>query len=414
MVQASSTHIKNWLKQLAQFSDTPNEGVTRLSFTPTYEKAVHYLIDEMKKLGLTTRIDRFGNVIGRSPSHQDLSPIVIGSHLDSVTRGGAFDGTAGIVAGLEIARLFQQQSSIPVRPFEVIAFVEEEGGRFDNVMMGSRAMTGDLKEEEFFQTMDENKTTIEEAMNALDFEKDHKEGARKRDDIGAFLELHIEQGTILEDEEVHLGIVETIGGFEQFHIDVRGKRDHAGTTPMDERADALVTASKMIGTFPTLIKDFEEDGTVLTVGSLNISPNGKNVIPDRAHFTIDLRSHTATSLDEATERILRFIELHESENIQVTIERLFSLRPKALDGNIQSLLDTCVKRRSYTAQPMKSRAGHDAMTFASFVPTGLLFVPSKDGISHTKDEWTDFDDIARGVNVLFDAVYELTKNENML
>jgi len=414
MVQASSTHIKDWLKRLAQFSDTPKDGVTRLSFTSTYEKATQYLIDEMEKLGLTTSVDRFGNVIGRSPSHQDLPPVIIGSHLDSVTRGGAFDGTAGIVAGLEVARLFQQQSSIPVRPFEVIAFVEEEGGRFDNVMMGSRAMIGDLTEEEFLHTLDDEGISIEEAMQALGFERKNKEGVRTRDDIAAFLELHIEQGTVLEEEETDVGIVETIGGFEQFHIDVRGKRDHAGTTPMDERADALVTASKMIGTFPTLIKDFEEDGTVLTVGSLNVSPNGKNVIPDRAHFTIDLRSHTAASLDEATERILRFIELHESDDIQVTIERLFSLRPKALDGNIQALLDTCVKRRNYTAQSMKSRAGHDAMTFASFVPTGLLFVPSKDGISHTKDEWTDFDDIARGVNVLFDAVYELTKDENML
>lgn len=414
MVQANTTYIKNWLQQLANFSDTPNEGVTRLSFTPTYKQAAHYLIEEMKKLGLKTHVDRFGNVIGRSSSHLDLPPVVIGSHLDTVTKGGAFDGTAGIVAGLEVARMFQQQSSLPVRPFEVIAFVEEEGGRFENVMMGSRAMTGDLKEEEFLKTVDDQGITIEKAMETIEFERENKDGVRTREDIAAFLELHIEQDTSLEEENIHLGIVETIGGFEQFHIDVRGKRDHAGTTPMNERADALVTASKMIGTFPTLIKDFEEDGTVLTVGSLNVSPNGKNVIPDRAHFTIDLRSHTAASLDEATERILRFIELHESDDIQVTIERLFSLRPKALDGNIQALLEACVKRRGYTSQPMKSRAGHDAMTFASFVPTGLLFVPSKDGISHTKEEWTDIEDIARGVNVLFDTVYELTKDENML
>ncbi len=408
MLAANIDNIQRHIESLQQFNDTVGDGVTRLTFTPSYQDAVDYIVTEMERVGLHVTFDRFGNVIGRFEGTEPLPPVVIGSHLDSVPHGGAFDGVAGIIAGLEVARMFHEQQTTIRRPFEVIAFIEEEGGRFEDVMIGSRAMMGDLSEETFLTIQDANGITIKDAFPTT-IDRTTARGVQTERDIAAFLELHIEQDTRLEEKNASLGIVESIGGFEQFHIIVRGVANHAGTTPMSERADALVAASKMIGTFPTLIKDFEEDGTVLTVGSLNVSPNGKNVIPDYVHFTIDLRSHTAHALHEATERVLRFIELHNTEQLHVTIEHLFSFQPKRLSISLQQQLLRAADVRRYSTLQLKSRAGHDAMTFASYVPTALLFVPSKDGISHAKEEWTDFEDIAKGTNVLYDVVSELTR-----
>ncbi|MFT9598118.1 Zn-dependent hydrolase, partial [Mesobacillus sp.] len=281
--------IEQHINQISEYTATPGKGTTRLTYSQEDLKTRNYIKEKMREYGLQVREDGFGNIFGKlEGTLKDAPSVMVGSHFDSVPHGGSYDGPAGVVAALEVAALFAKNNLTPKYPLEVVALVEEEGARFGGGLMGSRGMVGLLGEEDFQNLRDHNGVSTVEAMGEIGLDPSLP---KKRDmkTIKAFLELHIEQGPILEEKKIPIGVVEAIVGLTQLEVTVKGQAGHAGTTPMDRRADALVAASNIIGRLPDLAEE-EGEGTVITTGRLNVYPNGANVIPDQVVFSVDIRS----------------------------------------------------------------------------------------------------------------------------
>lgn len=405
MIFAQEKRIEKHLDLLATFTKTAGAGVTRLSYSKEDLQARQYIKGEMEAYGLVVREDPYGNIIGRLEGQRKDAPVVmVGSHFDSVPNGGAYDGTAGVVVGLEIAALFQEHDLQAENPLEVIALIEEEGSRFGGALMGSRAMLGQLPYKDFSSLTDDSGMTTIEAMKEA--------GIWKRDEpmiypypLKAFLELHIEQGPILEDEGKSIGIVSGIVGLRQLELTVQGQAGHAGTTPMNRRADALVAASTLISKFPSIAKTIDEE-MVITSGKLQVYPNGANVIPDKVVFTVDIRSTNEQHITTALEKIEAYAE--EAAECEISIECLMAIEPKAMDSKIIQLFEEQTKSLQLAYRHMPSGAGHDAMVFSDVTAAGMLFVPSREGLSHCPEEYTATADFVKGTNVLVKTIMTLT------
>lgn len=405
---ANLERIKAHFDVMRKFTATPNAGMTRLSYSPEDIKTRNYIKAKMEEYGLRVWEDGLGNIFGKlAGTIPDAPSVLVGSHFDSVPNGGIFDGVAGVVAGLEVAALFQEQNIKPAYPLEVIAMVEEEGTRFGSGLMGSRGIHGILDKEDFQKMRDKEGISVAEAMKQAGLDPSQPVHRHPKT-MKAFLELHIEQGPVLEKEKISLGIVDKIVGMCQLEVTVKGKAGHAGTTPMDMRQDALVVAAKIVAQLPDLVKN-EEKGTVITTGQLNVYPNGANVIPEKVVFTIDLRSGDEETMERVLETVEKFIQAEEKAGINIDIEQKLWVPPKKLNEQIHHLLQKSAEKLGITYMTMPSGAGHDAMIFSDFTDTGLIFIPSKNGISHHPDEWSEFEDIARGIDVLFEAVKVLTE-----
>lgn len=405
---ANLERIKAHFDVMRKFTATPNAGMTRLSYSPEDIKTRNYIKAKMEEYGLRVWEDGLGNIFGKlAGTIPDAPSVLVGSHFDSVPNGGIFDGVAGVVAGLEVAALFQEQNIKPAYPLEVIAMVEEEGTRFGSGLMGSRGIHGILDKEDFQKMRDKEGISVAEAMKQAGLDPSQPVHRHPKT-MKAFLELHIEQGPVLEKEKISLGIVDKIVGMCQLEVTVKGKAGHAGTTPMDMRQDALVVAAKIVAQLPDLVKN-EEKGTVITTGQLNVYPNGANVIPEKVVFTIDLRSGDEETMERVLETVEKFIQAEEKAGINIDIKQKLWVPPKKLNEQIHHLLQKSAEKLGITYMTMPSGAGHDAMIFSDFTDTGLIFIPSKNGISHHPDEWSEFEDIARGIDVLFEAVKVLTE-----
>lgn len=405
---ANLERIKAHFDVMRKFTATPNAGMTRLSYSPEDIKTRNYIKAKMEEYGLRVWEDGLGNIFGKlAGTIPDAPSVLVGSHFDSVPNGGIFDGVAGVVAGLEVAALFQEQNIQPAYPLEVIAMVEEEGTRFGSGLMGSRGIHGILDKEDFQKMRDKEGISVAEAMKQAGLDPSQPVHRHPKT-MKAFLELHIEQGPVLEKEKISLGIVDKIVGMCQLEVTVKGKAGHAGTTPMDMRQDALVVAAKIVAQLPDLVKN-EEKGTVITTGQLNVYPNGANVIPEKVVFTIDLRSGDEETMERVLETVEKFIQAEEKAGINIDIKQKLWVPPKKLNEQIHHLLQKSAEKLGITYMTMPSGAGHDAMIFSDFTDTGLIFIPSKNGISHHPDEWSEFEDIARGIDVLFEAVKVLTE-----
>ncbi|GAB4074209.1 Zn-dependent hydrolase [Barrientosiimonas marina] len=406
-MQAKPKRIQQLITDLSAFTKTPGNGVTRLTYSKEDLQARDYIKQTMQSYGLRVQEDGMGNIYGKLEGKLREAPsVIVGSHFDSVPNGGAYDGAAGVVAGLEVAALFQDNQLTPHYPLEVIAMIEEEGSRFRG-LMGSSGITGSIKENTFSEITDADGISVTDAMaNAgLDISQPiYRDPSTMR----AFLEMHIEQGPTLEESQIPIGVVQSIVGLTQLNVTVIGQAGHAGTTPMDKRSDALIAAAEMISDLPRLAAD-EGNGSVLTVGQLQVSPNAANVIPDSVNFTIDIRSaqeeHVLNILNQAKE----LIHSYHNDRIKTNIQQSLYIRPKTLNDHIQSLLsDTCTDL-NIASTKMNSGAGHDAMVFSDVTDVGLIFVPSQDGLSHCPEEYTHELDLARGVNVLYETAKQLTE-----
>lgn len=405
---ANKERLNGHLNHMSTFTATPDEGMTRYSYSPEDVKTRNYIKEKMKEYGLTVREDGLGNIFGKlAGTLSDAPSVLVGSHFDSVPNGGNFDGPAGVIAGLEVAALFQEQNIKPAFPLEVIAMVEEEGSRFGGGVMGSLGINGLISEKDFHAIQDQDGISVVEAMKkagldpTLPIYRDPKT-------MKAFLELHIEQGPILEAENITIGIVDKIVGLTQFEVTVQGKAGHAGTTPMDRRSDALITASTIISDLPKLAIN-EGNDTVITVGKMNVYPNGANVIPNQVIFTIDLRAGEETSIQRVIKKINAVIQSHQKEGIRVSIEQQLYMKPKSLSKDIRSLFTDTAEKLGISSIPMLSGAGHDAMVFADYTEAGMIFIPSKDGLSHCPEEYSDVEHLSQGVDILFETVKLLTE-----
>lgn len=400
--------IESHIDTLSNYTATPGRGTTRLTYSQEDLLARQYIKERMKAVGLTVREDGLGNIFGKlDGSLKDAPSVLVGSHFDSVPNGGSYDGPAGVVAGLEVAALFTEYGLTPKYPLEVIALIEEEGSRFGGGLMGSRGMTGLLAEEDFKALKDKDGITTVEAMEKIGLDPSLPK-VRDPQTVKAYLELHIEQGPVLEEKNIPIGVVETIVGLTQLEVTVKGKAGHAGTTPMDRRSDALVAAAGMIAQFPELAAA-EGEGTVVTTGRLQVYPNGANVIPDQTVFSVDIRSGREEHVQNVIQKVKELAESYLDSGLEITVEQLLYIQPKEMNKEIVSLLKEKSSKLGFPSCSMNSGAGHDAMVFADYTSTGMLFIPSKNGLSHCPEEWSDSRHIAEAVQILFEAAIELTE-----
>lgn len=412
MTQESTARIQRHLEQLAEFTATPGAGTTRMSYSVQGQQARHYIKAQMQQAGLQVREDAIGNIFGKLAGKDDSQPsVMIGSHFDSVPNGGAFDGPAGVVMGLEIATLFQQQKLTPHYPLEVVALVEEEGGSFGRGLLASSAMAGKVSAQELHRLCDSAGISAAENMAQVGFNADQVASViRPPATLKAFIELHIEQGPVLEQSQIDVGLVDVIVGITQLVVTMTGKAGHAGTTPMDSRHDALVAASRVIGQVGDFARQAGE-ATVATVGKIQVAPNGANVIPSRVVFTVDVRSKNEDKLRQVVEQINTCVLQQAVEGLHCEVEQLLYVAPTRLDSGIHRMLVENSEQLGVSQCTMVSGAGHDAMIFAGITQVGLLFVPSRGGLSHHPDEWTDYHQIEKGVAVIFQTVKQLTQAE---
>ncbi|WP_226674680.1 Zn-dependent hydrolase [Mesobacillus jeotgali] len=402
--------IEHHIKQISEYTATPGKGTTRLTYSQEDLKTRNYIKGKMREYGLEVREDGFGNIFGKlEGTLKDAPSVMVGSHFDSVPHGGSYDGPAGVVAALEVAALFVKNNLTPKYPLEVVALVEEEGARFGGGLMGSRGMVGLLGEEEFQNLRDTNGISTVEAMVEIGLDPSLP---KKRDmkTIKAFLELHIEQGPILEEKEIPIGVVEAIVGLTQLEVTIKGQAGHAGTTPMDRRADALVAAANIIGRLPELAEE-EGEGTVITTGRLNVYPNGANVIPDHVVFSVDIRSGKEENVLNVIEKTKNLVHSVSKSGIQTSVEQLLYIQPKELNRGIRSLLKEKSEALEIPYCSINSGAGHDAMVLSDYTDAGMLFIPSKNGLSHCPEEWSDSEDIARAVGIFYETAKILTEAE---
>lgn len=394
---------------MSTFNATPKNGVTRLSFSKEDKLARVYIKKEMKKIGLEVWEDGYSNIFGRREGkNPNLPVIMIGSHFDTVINGGLFDGVAGLVASLEILRVFEENSIENDYPIEVVAMNDEEGVRFGTGISNSRAMAGLIDEQELDNAKDKDGISLREAMIEFGITPDLKNARRDKESLKAFIELHIEQGPILEDNNKDIGLVENIVGLDRYRVKIKGKSGHAGTTPMESRKDALIGASKFILAVEKAAKKVA-GGTVGTVGELSLSPNASNVIPGYVELSVDIRAINEEKIKRVYNELEREIEIiSKSSSVDIEIIKELYIAPVSMSKELISIMEKSANKLGYNYIKMNSGAGHDAMIMSTITSTGLIFVPSKDGLSHHPDEWTDFDDLKKGIDLMLNVVADIS------
>jgi beta-ureidopropionase / N-carbamoyl-L-amino-acid hydrolase len=386
----------------------PDRPYTRRSFTPRFLEGRAFLAERFAAAGLKVRIDSAGNLIGRREGTDPAAgTIMIGSHSDTVPSGGRFDGIAGVVTALEIARAFDE-ARVPLRhALEVVDFLAEEPSDFGLSCVGSRGMVGRLGADHLTMTGPggERLGSAIERMGGVPAQL----AAARRDDVKAFFELHIEQGPVLETRAIDLGIVSSIVGITRLEIVFEGAADHAGTAPMDLRRDALVAAAETVVAIRRQAEALAGRGEgyfVATVGIVEVEPNASNVVPRRSRLVIDAR----TSHRPLIESFVASIDLASREAAaaarveRATFQRLSDTWPVACDEDLRRLLGTGAATFGFTCMDLASGAGHDAAFLAQVAPVAMVFVPCRDGKSHTPEEWADRDAIAAGAAVILEAV----------
>ncbi len=402
--------IQRDIETLAQYSQVQGIGCTRYTYTKEFAQARDYIVSQMKAAGLSVREDAVGTVIGRMEGRNPSAPIIMtGSHFDTVKTGGRFDGAAGVVAALETARTLHDEGFVPERPIEFVALPEEEGARFGGGLFASRAMCGQLYENELETYKDSYGVSVAQAMReyGLDPAK-ADEARRKKGEIDMFLELHIEQGPVLENEKVDVGIVEAIVGIKCFNVYVYGRSDHAGTTPMNMRADTMLATARAIVAGTDKARELD-DGTVVTFGRVETQPGAFNIVAKETLFDIDCRSKTLESVDKVIDAVRASLERSQAENAGLSfriVEKL-TAQPVLMKPEIQELLEKEAAQAGISTRKMLSGAGHDAMVMGSLCDVAMIFVPSKGGRSHVPEEWTDYEDLRKGAELLCRCVRQL-------
>jgi len=407
-VGASAKRIRLDIETIAGCSAS-GPGTNRLSFTPEYWAAVDYVAAQMAALGYERETTPHGNTRFRKRDADRGEPAVaVGSHLDAVPHGGRFDGVAGVVAGVEIARLLDDKGVRRGRPYELIVFAEEEGARFGSVLAGSKALVGRLSERELAQMKDAHGTSYLEALVASGARISAAPGGEcEPPNVASYFELHIEQSLVLEAAHIPIGIVQAIVGLRQYKVSCAGVANHAGATPMHLRRDSLAAAAQAIAAVEELAMASATGVTVGTVGRLVNEPNAANVIPARTVFTIDLRDTDAAALDEVAEAVLERIQrIAEARQVQARVTPTAESAPVVLSSRLRDALIRSAERQGIGYLEMPSGAAHDAQEVARVTDAAMIFVPSIGGRSHCPEEDTPYAATALGVDVLLGAIEE--------
>ncbi|MFC5588969.1 allantoate deiminase [Sporosarcina soli] len=406
-----TSEVAQLVDWLGEFGKDPEGGVTRLLYTNEWVEAQKALEKQMQEDGLTTRYDDIGNLFGRlEGSKYSDETILTGSHVDTVKNGGKLDGAFGILAGILALRHLKAKYGQPLRNLEVVSFAEEEGSRFPYAFWGSKNLMGLAKKTDVENIEDFNGVRFVDAMREAGFDF-RDETKAMRNDIKGFVEIHIEQGNVLEKEGKAIGVVHNIVGQRRFTIEVTGVANHAGTTPMGYRKDALLAASQMIQDVINKAKEYG-DPLVATVGKIEVKPSIVNVVPGNALFTLDVRHTEKDMLVKFTEELTTIIDGISAESgVETTIDMWMDEDPIPMDPQIVDAIEKQTKEKGLNYKMMHSGAGHDSQIIAPIVPTAMIFVPSRDGISHNPLEYTSPEELAIGVQALIESLYVLAYKE---
>lgn len=405
----NSDRLWDRLGQLGNIGKQEAGGITRLSFTPEERAAKDLVTGFMKEAGLSVREDEVGNLIGRKEGKNPAAPVVlVGSHIDSVPNGGDYDGPLGVLAGVEVLQTMQELGIETEHSIEVIAFTDEEGTRFGYGMIGSRGIAGLIKRDELEQA-DKNGVSIAEAMRQTGLDPDRTSlAARTPGSVKAYVELHIEQGKVLESRGLSVGIVTGVAGPLWLNFVLEGEAGHAGATPMNLRRDPMAAAAQVM---LAIEEEAGRTGTsVGTVGRLQAFPGGVNVIPGRVEFSLDLRDVDEAIRDEVEQRIYeRAKAICAERDVTLKVELLQRIAPAVCSDDIQNAVAEACEAEGLEAFRLPSGAGHDCMQLVELCPVGMIFARSKDGISHNPAEFTTKEDCANGAQVLYRTVLSLAK-----
>lgn len=389
--------LKNNLERIGNIGKCETGGISRLAFSSEYYEAASELKDLFEHNGLKVKVDSIGNLIGFREGKEENPSIMIGSHLDTVKNGGLFDGALGVFSALECIATLNDNNTITNHPIEIVVFNAEEGSEMGGTF-GSRVLIGNqnLKEEKLSEKLSNYNLSI----------KDLEEAIIEPSKIKAFLELHIEQGGYLEKNNYIIGVVKGIVGITRYNITIRGEANHAGTTPMELRKDALTMAANLL---VKIDQASHRIGTpfVSTVGQINVKPGAINVIPGEVNFTLEMRDMDRSHIEHLINEVTLYTE--SINDFQFELELLIDKPNVETDQLISSIIEGVCKDKRVLYDIMASGAGHDAKEFASKVPIGMIFVPSKGGKSHCPDEFTPWDDIKIGTEVLLETILRIDK-----
>jgi len=391
--------------ELAQIGGTPDGGVSRLTLTALDREARDLFTRWVAAAGCQVAIDPIGNMFARREGREaDAAPVLVGSHLDTQPSGGKFDGIYGVMAGLEIIRTLNDRGIETKRPIEVVNWTNEEGSRFAPVMMGSAVYAGARGLKETLATVDRNGISVADALNEIGYAGDADLSNRP---IHACLEAHIEQGPVLEQKGVPIGIVTGGYGLRWFDIDIHGRESHAGTTPMGLRQDALVAAAEIISKLTAMAIRFEPEARI-TIGDLSIAPGSRNTVPGHVQLKVDARHPEAAVLDQIEQEITTLCrEVQSGRGTRTEIVKVADNAPVRFSAEVIAQLREAAQAIDAPAIDLVSGAGHDAFHVARIAPAGMVFVPCAGGLSHTPLESATPEDLALGCEVLYRAVLAL-------
>jgi N-carbamoyl-L-amino-acid hydrolase len=403
-IRVNGQRIIQHLEKLAEFGKNPQGGVSRVAYSEADRQGREYVMSLIRNARLEANVDAAGNIFGRRAGTAGQPPLLFGSHIDSVPEGGNYDGVVGSLGAIEVAQTLAENNVTTRHPLELVIFQNEEGG-----LIGSRAMDGELTEKEL-DLVSRSGKTIREGITFLGGDPSRLTTVRrKRGDIAAYLELHIEQGGILEAEKINIGIVEGIVGINWWDVTIEGFANHAGTTPMNKRQDALLAGAKFIEAVNRIVTSVP-GRQVGTVGRIQALPGAPNVIPGKVVLSLELRDLDASKIEMLFGRIRsQAQEIAAASGTKFDFKEINVNIPAPTDPGIRALIAESAKDLGLTTKLMPSGAGHDAQDMARLAPVGMIFVPSVGGISHSPREFSKPEDIENGANVLLLTLLKLDK-----
>ena len=404
-LEVDGQRLLGWLRELAQIGAREDGACSRLALTDEDRDGRDYVVKLMQALKLEVTIDPIGNVFGRrAGTNPSLAPVMTGSHIDTVRTGGWYDGNLGVLGGLEIVATLNDAGLQTQRDLVVAVFTNEEGVRFTPDMMGSLVYAGGLELDAALNSRATDGAVLGQELERIGYAG---RAPLRQFEPYAFIELHIEQGPVLDQRQIKIGAVQNLQGISWQQIQIHGQSNHAGTTPMAMRRDAGYCASAIATFVRNLAREMGGD-QVATVGQINLVPNLINVIAARASLSVDLRNTDDDLLRAAEHRLRDYLqELAQAERVEITAEQLVRFEPVQFDASLVQLIEAQARLQDLSVCRMTSGAGHDAQMLARICPSAMIFVPSVGGISHNPAEHTEAEDLIAGCNVLFGALTAL-------
>ena len=384
-------------------------AVTRLVFSVHELRSRQLLVHLMNQAGLDVRVDAAGNIFGRLAAGREGPAVLAGSHLDSVVQGGRYDGPVGVIGALEAVRTIKESGMLLPAPLESVCFVGEESSRFGFATLGSSLVAGDVTMDDFANAVDAGGNRLEDVLSSLGIYRENLDSLKRDPDtVKAYIELHIEQGPVLESKKKKIGVVTAIAAPSRFRVVFKGQADHSGTTPMEMRKDALVAAGYLITYIDEVCREHaatDQGRVVGTVGAVKVEPGVINAIPGKAELQVDVRSITSASKRKVAGLIRkRARQIARERGVKAEILTIRDEEPVAMHPRVIALIRGMCEERGVPFEVMPSGAGHDAMQMARIAPTGMIFIPSTNGVSHNPTEWTDPKDICLGTQLLVEAL----------